>query len=152
MNIANLGLEHIKRHGEYVTAHFEGRDITNVEVHRRASRLGNALLGLGIKENQTVAVIMSNCPEVFESFSGIFAIGAVVLPILFVLTAEEVRFMLEDSEAVAVPRQDRRPGRIRRRSGSHGAPDRARGRARVPPSSGSSARRGGSPGHLPLHL
>ncbi len=102
MNIANLGVEHIKRHGEYVTAHFEGRDITNVEVHRRACQLGNALLGLGIGENQTVAVIMSNCPEVFESFSAIFAIGAVVLPILFVLTAEECRFILEDSGTVAV--------------------------------------------------
>lgn len=102
MNVAMLGEDHYRRLGETVTMIFEGREITNAETREKAARLGNALKELGIGLDDVVAVTMSNCPQVFESFGAIFRIGAVALPILFVLTAEEFRYILEDAAAAAV--------------------------------------------------
>ncbi len=102
MNVAMLAEEHIERLGDVPLMIFEGREISNVQVRDNANRLANALGALGVGEGDVVAVSMSNCPEVFESFGGIYRIGGVVLPILFVLSEGECRFILEDSDAVAV--------------------------------------------------
>jgi long-chain acyl-CoA synthetase len=102
MNIALLFEERFNRMGERVMAYFEGRPINNRLLRDRANRLGNALGGLGVGPEDIVAVTMSNCPEVLEAFGAVFRIGAVLLPILFVLTAAELRYMLQDSGAVAV--------------------------------------------------
>ncbi len=102
MNVGMLGEQHLERVGEVVSMVFEGREITNVETREKSARFANALSGLGIETDDVVAVSMSNCPEVFEAFGGIYAIGGTALPILFVLSADECRYILEDSEAVAV--------------------------------------------------
>ncbi len=102
MNIAMLGEDYYQRMGDIVTMVFEGREITNTEMRDNGGRLGNALKGLGIGEGDVVAVCMSNCPQIFESFGAIFSIGGVALPILFVLSEDECRFILEDSGTVAV--------------------------------------------------
>ncbi len=102
MNVSQLFEEKFQKIGERVMLQFEGRGISNKELRERTNKLGNALRGLGIKPGEIVAVTMSNCPQVLESFGAIFRTGAVLLPILFVLTAEECRFILEDSGAVAV--------------------------------------------------
>jgi long-chain acyl-CoA synthetase len=102
MNVGMLGEQHLERVGEIVSMIFEDREITNMEVRENSGRLGNALKGLGIGIDDVVAVTMSNCPEVFEAFGAIYAIGGTALPILFVLSADECRFILEDSGAVAV--------------------------------------------------
>jgi long-chain acyl-CoA synthetase len=102
MNIAQLGADRIDRLGEVVSMVFEDREITNVELSDNAARLGNALKELGIGVDDVVVVVMSNCPQIFESFGAVFSIGGIVLPMLFVLSEEECRFILEDSGAVAV--------------------------------------------------
>jgi long-chain acyl-CoA synthetase len=102
MNVAELGEDYYQRMGEMVVMVFEGRDITNVEMRDNSGRLGNALKSLEVGVGDVVAVCMSNCPQIFESFGAVFSIGSVVLPVLFVLTEDECRFILEDSGAVAV--------------------------------------------------
>jgi long-chain acyl-CoA synthetase len=102
MNVAELGEDYYQRMGEMVVMVFEGREITNMEMREKSGRLGNALKKLEIGVGDVVAVCMSNCPQIFESFGAVFSIGGVVLPILFVLTEDECRFILEDSGAIAV--------------------------------------------------
>lgn len=102
MNVAMLTEDQIIRLGEVPVVIFEGREITNKQLRDNSNRLGNALKSLGIGVGEKVAVTMSNCPEVFESFGAIFRVGAVALPILFVLPEQECRFILQDSEAAAV--------------------------------------------------
>ncbi len=102
MNVGMLGEQHLEKVGVTVSMVFEDREITNLEVRQNSARLGNALSELGIGVDDVVAVTMSNCPQVFEAFGGIYAIGGIALPILFVLSPEECRFILEDSGAVAV--------------------------------------------------
>jgi len=102
MNVAKIYDEHEKRVKPRTTIHFEGREMLTTEIRKRGRRLGNALKGLGIKDGEVVAVSMSNCPEVIESFAATFRIGAITVPILFLLIEDEIRYILEDSGAVAI--------------------------------------------------
>jgi long-chain acyl-CoA synthetase len=49
-----------------------------------------------------VVVIMANCPEVGIVYSGVWRAGGVVTPVVFLVSAPELRHILLDSGAVAV--------------------------------------------------
>jgi long-chain acyl-CoA synthetase len=97
MNLAALGEGNVRRYGEFVSLAFEGRELTNVDQQRAANRLANALSRRGIAPGDRVAVMLLNCPEVLQSYAGILKAGAVIVPIIFLLNAEEVRHILADS-------------------------------------------------------
>jgi long-chain acyl-CoA synthetase len=102
MNLAVLGEENMRRFGEYVALHFEGRDITNVEQQRVSARVANALQRLGVGVGNRVVVLLPNCPEVTQAYGGILRLGAVIVPVVFLLSADEVRHILADSGAKVV--------------------------------------------------
>ncbi|HEX5815024.1 MAG TPA: AMP-binding protein, partial [Methylomirabilota bacterium] len=102
MNLATLGEENVRRFGEYVALHFEGRDYTNVQQQRAAARAARALERLGVGVGDRVVVLLPNCPEVMQAYGGILRLGAVIVPVVFLLSADEVRHILEDSEARVV--------------------------------------------------
>jgi long-chain acyl-CoA synthetase len=102
LNIALLHQRNYERFGDRVVFVFEDREITSFWMRDRMTRLGNALKGLGVGAGEVVAVTMTNCPEVLLSFGAILRIGASILPILFLLSTEELKYILEDSGAVAV--------------------------------------------------
>jgi len=102
MNLAMLGEENLRKFGEYVAVHFEGRDITNVEQQRAAGRVANALRRLGVRVGDRVVVLLPNCPEVTQAYAGILRLGAVIVPVVFLLSADEVQHILADSEAKVV--------------------------------------------------
>jgi fatty-acyl-CoA synthase len=72
------------------------------ELHQRASRLARALLAIGIKRGQTVAVIAANTPEMVEAHFGVPMAGAVLNTINFRLDAESVAYILDHGEARAL--------------------------------------------------
>jgi long-chain acyl-CoA synthetase len=102
MNLATLGDENLARFGEYVALHFEGRDYTNVDQQRAAARAANALGRLGVGVGDRVVVLLPNCPEVLQAYGGILRRGAVIVPVVFLLSPEEVRHILADCEARVV--------------------------------------------------
>ena len=102
MNLAALGDENVRTFGEYVALHFEGRDITNVEQQRLSARLARALRRLGVGVGDRVVVLLPNCPEVTQAYGGILRLGAVIVPVVFLLSADEVRHILADSDAKVV--------------------------------------------------
>jgi long-chain acyl-CoA synthetase len=102
MNLAALGEENVGRFGEYVALHFEGRDYTNVQQQRAAARAARALARLGVGAGDRVVVLLPNCPEVMQAYGGILRLGAVIVPVVFLLSPDEVRHILEDSEARVV--------------------------------------------------
>ncbi|MBI2153973.1 MAG: long-chain-fatty-acid--CoA ligase [Candidatus Rokubacteria bacterium] len=102
MNLARLGEENLEKYGEYVALVFEGKEYTNREQHRAANRLANALRGLGVGVGDRVVVMLPNCPEVPQSCAAILTLGAVVVPVIFLLSPEEVKHILGDSEAKVV--------------------------------------------------
>jgi len=57
--------------------------LTNKELLERIYRLGNALINLGLKKGERVAVLMHNCHQIVESFYGIASAGLVLVPMNF---------------------------------------------------------------------
>jgi len=99
MNLAALGEENLQRYGEYVSLAFEGREWTNVEQRGAANRLANALRRLGVGAGDRVVVMLPNCPEVLQAYGAILRLGAVIVPVIFLLNPQEVRHILADSGA-----------------------------------------------------
>jgi long-chain acyl-CoA synthetase len=102
VNLAALGEENLRRFGEYPALVFEGREITNRDQQAAANRLAHALRRLGIGPDDRVVVMLPNCPEVLQSYAAILKLGAVAVPVIFLLGPPEVRHILEHSGARAV--------------------------------------------------
>lgn len=102
MNIAKLGENRVMEQGEQATLIFEGREITNVEMLRASRKLATALKELGVKRGDRVILQMPNCPEALQSFLAVWRIGAVIVPINFLIGEEETAYIYQDSGAKAV--------------------------------------------------
>src|ERR1700754_2534724 len=68
----------------------------------RGSRLGTGLASLGVRPGDRLLVLMANCPEVFITYQAAWRAGAVVTPLIFLVTEDELRHALVDSGAVGV--------------------------------------------------
>jgi long-chain acyl-CoA synthetase len=99
VNLATLGDENVRTYGEYVSLVFEGRALTNVDQQRAGNRLAHALGRRGIGPGDRVVVMLPNCPEVLQSYTAVTKLGAVVVPVVFLLGGEEVRHILAHSGA-----------------------------------------------------
>jgi acyl-CoA synthetase (AMP-forming)/AMP-acid ligase II len=88
------------------------RAMTFREWDRRANRLTNALIGLGLAKGDRVAVLAYNRVEWAEIYVAAAKAGLVVVPINFRLTAAEVAFCVADSGAAALIVQDELRGLV----------------------------------------
>jgi long-chain acyl-CoA synthetase len=102
VNLASLVEHNLREFGEYETTVFEGNWITNRGQAERSFRFANALKSLGVGPGDRVAVMLPNCPEVTQCYGAILRLGGVVVPVLFLLAAEELRLILSDSGAKAI--------------------------------------------------
>jgi fatty-acyl-CoA synthase len=73
--------------------------LTYAEFYRRCRRLGSALVGRGIKKNDTVAAMLANTPAMLEAHHGVPMAGAVLNALNTRLDAASIAFMLEHGGA-----------------------------------------------------
>jgi long-chain acyl-CoA synthetase len=103
MNLASILDINIRMNGEYDQLIFLGenekRVLTNVEIKKQAEALAVGLKSLGVVKGDIVGVMLSNRSELPELMNGVMRMGAVFLPIIFMLTPPEIRYILEDSNA-----------------------------------------------------
>lgn len=78
------------------------RDMTWRVFNEKANRLANLLIKRGIKKGDKVAILLMNCLEWLPIYFGILKAGAVVVPMNFRYSAEEIKYCLEQSEATAL--------------------------------------------------
>jgi long-chain acyl-CoA synthetase len=102
MNIANTLELQAFRVPEKNAAVFGEDSYTYHELNAAANRVANALLRLGIRRGDHVAVWLPNQPEFLFAFYGILKIGAVALPMNVLYKARELKFLLGNSESKAV--------------------------------------------------
>lgn len=102
MSLARLAEDALEKYGEYTAVALEGRQYTNLDQQRAASRLAHALRRLGVAAGDRVVVMLPNCPEVMESYGAILKCGGVIVPVIFLLGEKEVAHILADSEAKIV--------------------------------------------------
>ena len=78
---------------------FGSKKITYQQLNSSYQKLASALLDLGIKEFDKVALWLPNCPEFVYSFFATLSLRATVVPINTMFKREEARFVIEDSQA-----------------------------------------------------
>ncbi|MFQ5955675.1 MAG: AMP-binding protein, partial [Kiloniellales bacterium] len=76
---------------------FEGRSVTYAELDARASRCGHALRDAGVKVQDRVMLLVHDRPEWFYAYLGAMKLGAVPVAINLRASAEELRYVIEDS-------------------------------------------------------
>jgi long-chain acyl-CoA synthetase len=102
MNVAELAANEIRRFGEHTSLVFQDQEWTNVAMERAARKLGNALRKLGVKRGDRVVINMPNCPEVFQSFQAVWKIGAVAVPVNYLIGEGETAHIYQDCGAGTV--------------------------------------------------
>ena len=101
-NLAVLAESAFHRLGDYESLVFEGRTYRSGDLFDRACRTSSGLVKLGVSPGERVVVLMANCPEVGIAYSAIWRAGAVVTPVVFLVSPAELQHILADSGAVAV--------------------------------------------------
>jgi long-chain acyl-CoA synthetase len=102
MNLAKLAEDRAGELGERVGLIFKDREITNVEMIRIARKLGKALKDLGVRKGDRVILQMPNCPEVLQGFQAVWKIGAVAVPVNYLVGEAETAYIYEDSGAKVI--------------------------------------------------
>jgi fatty-acyl-CoA synthase len=82
------------------------RALSYAEWDARASRLANALLGMGLRKGDRVALLAYNCIEWLEIYAALARAGLVAVPINFRLKGPEIGYIVDHSEAQAFVVQD----------------------------------------------
>jgi fatty-acyl-CoA synthase len=75
---------------------------TWADTYERCRRLASALRKAGIKEGDTVAVMLPNTPPMVEAHFGVPMMGAVLNALNTRLDPEAIAFMLDHGEAKAI--------------------------------------------------
>ncbi|WP_045877164.1 AMP-binding protein [Pseudofrankia sp. DC12] len=97
--LAELAQERV---GDETLLHFEDQRWTGTQLTERAARLSGGMRAAGLRPGDRVVVCMANCPEVGITYSAVWRAGAVVTPVLFLLSEPELKHVLTDSGACFV--------------------------------------------------
>ncbi|MDZ7784330.1 MAG: long-chain-fatty-acid--CoA ligase [Halioglobus sp.] len=79
-----------------------GRRFSFAELNRRANRIANALLELGVQPGDRVATLLKNGIEFVETYFAVAKLGAVLVPVNWRLARPEVAWILRDSDSRAL--------------------------------------------------
>jgi len=85
-----------------VCIRFQGASMTYEQVDDLSSRFATALVSLGVKKGDRVAIFLPNMPQFVLAYFGILKAGGVVVPCSPLYKAKELEFQLRDSGASVV--------------------------------------------------
>lgn len=71
------------------------REITWEQFEEKANRFANLLLSRGIKRGQKVGILMMNCLEWLPIYFGVLKSGAIVVPMNFRYSSDEIEYCLD---------------------------------------------------------
>lgn len=98
MNLNQILRENIEKFGTYPVLIYEDNEYTNTYIDEASSQLAHALMELGVKKGDRVLISMPNSPEVVIGFHGILKCGAVIVPVMPLLQAKEVNYIVNDCQ------------------------------------------------------
>jgi acyl-CoA synthetase (AMP-forming)/AMP-acid ligase II len=82
------------------------RTLSYAQWHARATRLADALLGLGLAKGDRVALLAYNCAEWLELYAALARAGLVAVPLNFRLVGPEIAYIVQHSQARAIVVQE----------------------------------------------
>jgi long-chain acyl-CoA synthetase len=101
-NLARQAELTLDRQGDYDSLFYEGQWHSSGSLADRAARFASGLADLGVRPGDRLVVLMANCPEVLITYSAAWRAGAVVTPLIFLVSEDELRNALVDCGAVGV--------------------------------------------------
>jgi long-chain acyl-CoA synthetase len=102
LNIATLLRESAKRYEAKPAMVLGDATLPYAMLHGMAQRFASGLAKLGVHRGQHVALLLPNVPHFTIAYYGAHYVGAPVVPLNVLLTADEIAYHLDDSDAVAV--------------------------------------------------
>lgn len=81
---------------------FQGNMISYGELERQSTDLANALIGLGVKQGDRVALLLPNAPQIILSLFGIWKAGGIVVPLNPLYTERELEHAFCEAGAETV--------------------------------------------------
>jgi acyl-CoA synthetase (AMP-forming)/AMP-acid ligase II len=95
--LGSVTLRNLKLRPQAPAIIFEGRTITHRQFAERVFRLANALIRLGVRRGDRVAVLAQNCPEYMEAYAAGELGGWTTVTINYRLAPPEIAYILGDS-------------------------------------------------------
>ena len=100
-NLREMFEARTEEYGDNIYLSFSDENISFREFDLRVNRFANGLLGLGIGKGDIVCIYANNSPNALVAYFAIAKIGAVAGPINCWWQPPEIKYLLNDSEAVA---------------------------------------------------
>ena len=101
-HLARLADDSFERLGDHDSLFFEGKWFRSGDQLARTQKLAGGLIELGIEPGDRVVVMTSNTEDVGVAYVALWRAGAVITPAIFLLSAEDLRHILQSSEARAI--------------------------------------------------
>ena len=98
MNLSNILPQALKSDQEKRAVVCKCKQFTYKQFGNRVGKLANSLLKYGISKDDKVALLHKNCHYFLESYFGVMQTGAAIVPLNYLLSANELAFILKDSE------------------------------------------------------
>src|SRR5262245_57886517 len=105
-HVGDILAMHARLHPDRIGARDLEREMSFRTWNVRATRLANALLGIGLSKGDRICVLAYNCVEWLEIYAATAIAGLVAVPINFRLVGPEIIYIVGNCEARAIIVQD----------------------------------------------
>ncbi|MFZ5645959.1 MAG: long-chain-fatty-acid--CoA ligase [Bacillota bacterium] len=99
MDLGGVLALNARRHPEKEAVIYEGKRYSYKEYNAEANKMAHALIKMGIKKGDKVALMMQNSDRYCFAFFGALKAGAVVVPMNYRLAAPEAQYVADHSES-----------------------------------------------------
>ena len=87
----------VRRNRDAIAVEYDGGQRSYGRFWARSLRCANAMIALGFKPGDRIAVFAQNCPEYLEVYVGLQLAGLVAVPANYRLSGDELAYLLNDS-------------------------------------------------------
>ena len=87
----------VRRNRDAIAIEYDGGQWSYGQFWGRSLRCANALLALGFRPGDRIAIFAQNCPEYLEAYVGLQLAGLVAVPANYRLSGDELAYLLNDS-------------------------------------------------------
>ncbi|WP_276356750.1 AMP-binding protein [Cohnella caldifontis] len=112
-NLASFLIDSAEAYPNRTALEFMGKKISYSSLLRSARRFANALLRLGIRKGDRVAVMLPNCPQAVIAYYGTLMMGGVVVMTNPLYVPRELEHQLADADVRAIVTLDALLKRVR---------------------------------------
>ena len=102
MNVGSLLPWHARHRPDHPALICGAERLNNAELETRVNRLANALVGLGLKKGDKLALVLPNCVELLYAYRAAAMTGIVAVPLSPLLRGSGLISLLRDSDTSAV--------------------------------------------------